>query len=78
MLAKMPKTSRRFPLRWGRRERLEVTGRGGGPISLVAEAKKALAIPQIREALNQIAKYAPPALPEPEEGNGRQFPGSTP
>ena len=69
---------RRFPQKWGRRERVEVTGRGGGPISLVADAKRALAVPEIRQALNQIAKYAPPALPEPEEGNGRQFPGSTP
>ncbi len=54
---------RRFPERWGRRERVEVTGRGGGPISLVAEAKRALAVPEIRQALNQIAKYAPPQLP---------------
>ena len=69
---------RRFRHRWGRRERLEVTGRGGGPISLVAEAKRALAVPEIRQALNQIAKYAPPALPEPEEGDRRQFLGSTP
>ena len=58
---------RRFPERWGRRERVEVTGRGGGPISLVAEAKRALAVPEIRQALNQIAKYAPLRLPGDEE-----------
>lgn len=54
---------RRLPQKWGRRERVEVTGRGGGPISLVAEAKRALAVPEIRQALNQIAKYAPLQLP---------------
>ncbi len=47
----------------GRREQLKTTGDGVGPISLVAEAKKALAVPEIRQALNQIAKYAPLQLP---------------
>ena len=50
---------RRFPQKWGRRERVEVTGAGGGPVSIMAEARQVLGDPETREVLDEAAELTP-------------------
>ena len=64
---------RRFPQKWGRRERVEHGGQGGGPIPrlIMHEARALYADKAVRDELDKIAKEqeeaGPPLL---EEGTG--------
>ena len=52
---------RKYPQRWGRKDRHEVTGKGGGPVQAQLEdlsAAQALADPKLRELLDAAAQRA--------------------
>lgn len=65
---------RKYPERWGRRERFEMTGAGGGPVLVSDPIRAALADPEIRAALALAAhRMAAKAL---GEGQGEVVEGS--
>jgi hypothetical protein len=68
---------RKYPQRWGRKQRHEITGKNGEVIRAqaeVADLTEALADPQLRELLDAVAERAATLAASKSASKGREKP----